>query len=726
MVTDLPNQRASVAEKQKDSWYVNNIHYWIDLALVSNIKIDTARHIDAANGVIDEETYAYALNPLSAYEDKTKNLPGVIREVDFITPIREKNIGEYLELPHESLVKVDDPDISLRRNQYVAQEVRPMIEEYMVNLMQQGEQGGQMPQQEQIQQGIQKLISNWIDDKAIEAQHLLNWMKDNNKYDDKRLEAFSNWWATEECYMHAWIQGGDVHYEVINPLEGYPIENGYEYVDDNDAFVIRRRLSINRIMEYYGDRLTDKDYKYLEDITRAHKGNGYYVDVAVVEDTYGRRVFSTDGNKLERGNRVFFSDFNEIWEYLVYFKTQTKIRILHRVNELGETVTQVVESNYKLNPLVGDITIESQWVDEVWSQVLLGEQFSGIYLKPEAIPVQAYDSKGHVRLPVTGKKGLLNGTYINPIPKRIAPNQALFRVITLQIERQMAKYKGAVEIIPQSMLLAGENADPKAAYFYRMADNTIVYDDSAVDMQTVSQGYKIVGNDSVSAYIRTLIDLREVIKSEAWEMANMNDSRFGEAAPSSTVTNNQQNIFRAKLGSVLMVTTFNRVMLRLHEIALEYAKVAYSGGVGGGYFGRDGGVHHFNIDSHALTNNNYGLFMTNSVVEKSKLDEYRKLAFSAAQNGDFGLASKALESDSVSEISKHVEQFISERKEFEQSMQQQEMDAKNQAMQQQKAMAEDQQAHEIEKINVEQDHITEREIEKANIVANSKSNISNK
>jgi len=515
MVTDLPNQRVSATEKQKDSWYVNNIHYWIDLALVSNIKSDTARHIDAANGVIDEKTYAYALNPLSAYEDKTKNLPGVIREVDFITPIREKNIGEYLELPHESLVKVDDSNVSLRRNQFVAQEVRPMIEEYMVNLMQQGEQGGQMPQQGQIQQGITDLISNWIDDKAIEAQDLLNWMKDNNKYDDIRLEAFSNWWATEECYMHCWIQGGDVHYEVINPLEGYPIGNGYEYVDDNDAFVIRRKLSINRIMEYYGDRLTDKDYKYLEDVIRTYKGDGYHIDVAVIEDTYGRRVFTDDGTRLERGAQVFFSESKEIWEYLVYFKTQTKIKILHRVNELGETVTQVVESNYKLNPLIGDINIESQWVDEVWSQVLLGEQFSGIYLKPEAISVQAYDTKGHVRLPITGKKWLLNGTYINPIPKRIAPNQALFRVITLQIERQMAKYKGAVEIIPQSMLIAGENADPKAAYFYRMADNTIVYDDSAVDMQTVSQGYKIVGNDSVSAYIRTLIDLREAIKAEA-------------------------------------------------------------------------------------------------------------------------------------------------------------------------------------------------------------------
>lgn len=711
MVTILPDQRVSLAEKQKDSWYVNNIHYWIDLAMYSNDKKFTADNIDAGNGVITPDMYEYALNPLSADSNKVKNLPGVIREVDFITPIREKNIGEYIELPHHPLVKVDDPDVTMMRSQAVASEVRPLIEQQLINLINQQQSTG-IPNQEvpDIEAEAKRIAQQWVDDRAIKAQKLLEWINDNNYYDEVRTSAFNYWWCTEEIYLRSFIQGNDVMYEIIEPLQGFPISNGNEFVDDHDAFMIRRKISINRILEYHGDKLSDKDYNYLQDIIRNSKGPMYTVDVAVIEDTYGRKVFNDDGKRVGRNKNWMFSNSTDIFEYTVYFKTQVKRKILTGINQLGEVTTRVVESNYKLNPDAGDINIESVWLDEVWTQVLLGEFYGGIYLKPEPIPAQIYDSKGHVKLPVTGKKGLLNGLYVNPIPRRIAPNQALFRIITLQIERQMAKYKGAVEIIPQSMLLGGEDADPQAAYFYRLADNTIIYDDAKVDPTTVQQGYRIVGNDAVSSYIKTLIDIREAIKAEAWEMANMNDSRAGEAATSSTVTNNQQNIFRAKLGSVLMVSTFNQVLTRMNRFNLELAKIAYSEGITGGYFGTDGKVHHFNINSHELTNNTYGLFITNSVIEHSKLEEYKKLAFSAAQNGDFALASKAIDSDNVSEIRTYVDEFTEARDNFNKEMEQKKLAQEKQISDAQIANDKANRDHDIVKIDTEQEHITNREL----------------
>ena len=84
--------------------------------------------------------------------------------------------------------------------------------------------------------------------------------------------------------------------------------------------------------------------------------------------------------------------------------------------------------------------------------------------------------------------------------------------------------------------------------FYKLADNTYIYDDSEVPTNVIQNGYRLVGNDAAVNYIKTLIDLRNDVKAEAWDMANMNDSRYGNAAASSTVTNNNQNIIRAKLG----------------------------------------------------------------------------------------------------------------------------------------------------------------------------------
>ncbi len=711
MVTIYPNQRVSESEKMKEEWYLNNLHYWVDLAMASNDKKATSDNINAANGVITQDMYEYALNPLSAGEDKIKNLPGVIRDVDFITPIREKNLGEYIELPHQSLVKVNDPDIALRRSYDIVTQIKPLIEQTIVNLLNQQQQTS-VPSQEvpDVAKEIERLTTEWFDDRATNAQHLISWISDNNDYENKRIEAFNNWWCTEEVYVRSWIQGDDVLFENISPLEGYPIDNGYEFVHDNDAFVTRRKISISRIQEYHGDNLSSKDYKYLQELIRSHDSGGYNVDVELVENLYGRKVFGNDGTRATGKDKVSFANGTDAWEYTVYWKTQVKRKILTRYNELDEVVTIVVDNNYTLNEEAGDIDIESKWLDEVWTQVLLGNFYAGIYLKPEAFPVQIYDAKGHVRLPVTGKKGLLNGLYINPIPNRIAPNQALYRIITLHLERQMAKYKGAIEVIPQSMLLGGEDADPKAAYFYRLADNTIIYDDSQISPQDVATGYRIVGNDSVSSYIRTLIDLRETVKQEAWEMANMNDSRFGLAAPSSTVTNNQQNIFRAKLGSILMVTTFNQVMVKVHEMNLELSKVAFSGGVGGGYFDSLGEIHHFNINSDELSDTQYGITITNSVLEKEKLEEYRRLAFSAAQNGDFELASKALESDNVSEIRTYVKDFVKSRDDFERKMKEQEQAIQQQQIQAEQQRFEQEHTQKLEEINLEQGLITDREI----------------
>lgn len=727
MVTIYPDQRVPISEKMNEDWYINNIHYWIDLAMACNDKKKTLDNVDAANGIITEDMYAYALNPLSAHGDKVKNLPGVIRDVDFITPIREKNLGEYIELPHQALVRVNDPDISLNRNYDLSQQIKPVIEQHIINLLNQQQDTG-VPSKEtpDVEEEIKKMTEEWFDERGINAQHLINWISDNNNYNDFRIEAFNDWWCTEEVYMRSWIQGGDVMFEGIDPLHGYPIDNGYEFIHDNDAFMSRRTISINRIHEYYQEDLTDKDYKYLQELLRTNESSGYYADVELIENIYGRKVFGSDGNRSRRSEKILFADSTDVWEHVVYWKTQVKRRILRNVNELGQITTRVVDSSYKLNENEGDIAIDIKWIDEVWTQVLLGNHYSGIYLKPKAYPVQIYDAKGHVRLPVTGKKGLLRGLYMNPIPRRIAPNQALFRVITLQIERQMAKYKGSIEVIPQSMLLGGEDADPKAAYFYRLADNTIIYDDTQISAQEVATGYRMVGNDTVSAYIRTLIDLRESVKQEAWEMANMNDSRFGLAAPSSTVTNNQQNIFRAKLGSILMVTTFNSVLIKLHEMNLELSKIAFADGVSGGYFDTTGSIHHFNINSHELSNTQYGFAITNSVLEKEKLDEYKRMAFSAAQNGDFQLASKALESDNVSEIRTYVKDFMEAREEFERGMKEREQQVAEQQIAANEKRFEREHEQKLEEITVEQNLITDRELKKAAMVSSTAIATSNK
>ena len=717
MVANRPKQRVSLSEKMKPSYYMNNIHYYIGVALANNDKNEVLDNLAASNGIVPQSTYDYILRPLTGDGDTLKSLPGVIRDTDFITPIREKNIGEYIELPNEFTVKVDDPDITVLKNKEVGDIVRPFIEQAVINKINEDKQTGVPSKPIDIEKVVSDTLENWIDDRADNALKLVKSIVNENDLENKRLSLFNYWWSTEQAYIHTYTINGGIFFDVISPLEGYPITNGYEFVDDQEAFLIKRKLTFDRIEEYYGDELTSKDREYLDVLLRNNVGTDTLTTTCdVYEGIYGRRLMLANDKYANKSDIIPFSNGRDVDEYVLYYKTEVERKILFYFNELGEVKQRVIDDDehFEFNEELGHIKVEKEWIMETWKQVLLGEEYSGIYLKPKPEVVQIYDEKGHNKLPIYGKKGLINGVYINPVPKRIIPNLALHRILTLQIERQIAKYKGSIEIIPQTMLGDSEQ-DVKDNMFYKLADSTIIYDDTKVDFNTIAQGYRLVGNDAATTFIKTLIDYRDTVKAEAWDMANMNDARYGSAPASTTVTNNQQNIFNAKLGSVLSITTFNSILVRLYTGLLAFAEYVYPDGAKGSIFDNDGEIKYFNIDSGELTANKYGIYMTNSVIDFQKLKDYKDFAFAAGQHGEFELATAAIEGESISSIRKKLNEYLKAKREYEKNLEKQKM---QQEKMMQEAMLKDKEAdrqHDLDKIMLEEKLKEAREVKVASI-----------
>lgn len=711
------NQRISNSKKASSDYYIPNMEYWIATATANNDKAQVLDNINASNGIVSDDVYEYVLNPLQSSGDKTQNLPGVIRNIDFITPIREKNIGEYLQLPNNYTVKVDDPDISIVKDSAIADKIRPIIEQKIVNLInEQRDTGVPTKAVPDIQKEIKEATDNWFDERAENAHELIKRVNDDNDYENKRLTLFNYWWATEHVYIYLYNINGVTKYDVISPLEGYPVNNDLEFVEDGEAFLIIRDISIDRIQEYYDSQLTVEDRKYIDEILdRVSLDGSVKFPVKLYQDLYGRKVFR-DGVELYGNSDFTISNGRVMKEQILFYKTEVKKRVLKAYNRLGRITEEVVDADFILDETLGHIEIKDKWITECWKQVLLGEEQTGIYLKPEPIDVQIYNESGNCKLPVYGKKGLLNGIYINPIPKRIIGNLALYNIITLQVEREMAMFKGTIEIIPQSMLRGADN-DAKGVMFYRKLDRSIIYDDTQIDFNTVAQGYRLIGNDTSSNYIKTLLELRNAVKAEAWDMSNMNDSRYGNAAPSSTVTNNNQNIYIAKLGSMLMVTIFNNVLCKVYNAILDYAKVAYIDGITGSNFNKDGTISYFNIKPGELTANRYGIFATNSIIDFNKLKEYKELAFNMSQNGDQELAAEAIDNDNVSGIRKYVKAYVKTKSEYEQSVKQQELAQAKQIHDEIMQSEKDNRQNELDKIEKKEQMITDREIELANINA---------
>lgn len=689
----LPSQRNSIADKQNESWYKDTYDYYIRLATSLKDTTLVSSCLNAANGIINMDTYNYVLKPFGntikdlAGSDVQATLPGELRNTDFITPIKEKNLGEYIELPYKFFVKVDNPDSILARDNKLKSEVGKLMQQAFINMLnqQQSQQTGEGSDVDSkpipdIATFAKEFVKTWLDERATKGQHTLSLINDLTDFDVRRIQDFFYWWATEEFYTYRYIKNGEVFVESISPLDGYPVPNGNQFVEDFDAFVIKRRISWNQFLDKYGDEISEKDKTYVEELNKSYSSTGKLsTDVKFLNARYGKDFDASIGLGSSNVSFDTSSDSNsDIDEYITFWKTEVPIKLLTYENITGEILTVEVENDYEFDATLGDISIKQDHRQVVYVGQRFGARDKGLYLKPKPVEVQRYDKQSRTaKLPIGGKQGILDGIPRNPIPLRMVPYLAWDRFIYLQIERQIAKYKGSMMLMPKGLMNPDEAGSSQQKYFYMMADNTIMYDETLVDLQTVVQGFRIVDNRGLENYLKVLIDLRQDNKREAYDLANMNEERAGVAANSQTVGNAQQNIYRAKLGSTLMITMFNKALEHDHMADMEFSKFAWIEGKVGTYFDKATNTPiTVEIDPIDHLNSDYGIFVRNSKAEESKFQAFRDLAFSASQNGDFDLASAAIMAESTPELDEKIKEFTKAKREFDQSQN----DSKNDAI----------------------------------------------
>lgn len=646
--------------------------YGIQTALNSTDIDEVEAQLDAGNGIIKTDTIDYVLRPIQPNGINLPKLPGEIRKIDFITPIKEKNFGEYMELPYRFYVTVSNPDVVMKKEFAIKEEVTSILTDFVANKIAAINNGEQLnPQQIQqelavLPEQVEQLKTAWFDKRAADGFDTLEYINKLNSFEVERLQRFFYWWSTERFYTYRYIKDGELIEETISPTDGFPIENGEQFVEDYDGFLIVRDRSIDQIEDYYDHLLTDKDREYLEKIRDKVAAGENQVVVGVWSDIYGRRVFDEEGRVIPKNRRYqIVNNNNCVKEYILFFITYVKKTVLYYENVLGETNRRLVDEDYELRPDEGDVKLKDEWIREVWKQVRLGDKNIGIYLKPERIQVQRYNAHLKPKLPIGGKVGILTNNLINPVPKRILPSMALYMVINLHIERQMAKYKGAIELIPQSLIQGKDDLETVDNMFFKIADNTIIYNDEEIDIQKVVQGYRVVGNDALTTYLRTLIDLREQVRMEAWDMANMNPSRYGVAPADMTVRGNEQNIYRGKLGSMLMIDIFNKTLARDHAANLEYAKYAYIDGKEFTVTDRNGVPKNVSIPTFGLLESDFGIFVEDSLDEDRKLREARQQALAAAQNGEVAMATELVYAENSANLKKTIDKLDKANKEFQ-------------------------------------------------------------
>lgn len=690
----FPRQRVDSAVKNTAEWYANCIDYIISSGINFNDRYEDELKINILHGDIPDSFYKKTLNPYNSNNERYTRFPATMRNLDIMSDIVRRYVSEYYKGIHEYTVTAKNPEIIINKNAKLKEEVSALAQQAFMQefnkllqqLQQQSQETGQEVTPEQIQQSmpnieefVKNFNENYIDERSVQGQDMLDYIKSITKDLFIYLSAFFDWVTLGECYTYTDVRGDNLIKEHVPTLEAYPVPNGEFFIEDHDMFARKMMMSYQQIIDTFDEVLTDKDKEFLgkyynnaSSLSSSHtkflysQYFEYYPDYCEKFDKEERELFRKESATPWYNNNNLF----EVWH--VVWRGEAKRGILTYVNELGLRTTRIVDESYKLDTQAGDISIEWNYEPQVYEGYRIGTRHTGIY-PIKARPI-AYERNG--KLPYNGMMEILPYMGKFSIIKLITPYQIMRNIISYHREMVIAKNKMLILLIPKSLI----SSDTEDKVYKMAADGVLIVDDEE-DANSQKMAQIRMLNANLGDYIAQLTNLMEAIKMEAREMVDMNVQRYGEIAQSAGAATTQEAIARSSMGSVIIVTIFDLMRALDYQRDIDYAKLAYLDGLQVSFLDDKHERRYLSLDVNEFINSDFGVYVKNDQKELDKLQQLKQWAFSAAQNGDLDSALAAILGDNVTQIKSLIERFGQIKREHEEQMQQAEQMMKQEELQ---------------------------------------------
>lgn len=676
----FPKQRVSGNEKSKEYWYQNCIDYIIDTGKSLNDRNETEEALQILHGDIPQSFYKKTLNPYNASQERYKRFPATMRNYDIMNDIIRRYISEYHKGIHEYTVSASNPELILKKNAKLAQEVGMLaqqafqqeLERRWAQMQQQAQQQGTpveqlnpqdaMPNPEEF---IKQFNENYIDEESKQGQDVLDFIRSITDDTFIYLSAYFNWCSLGECYTYAEVQGDQLIKQNVPVMEAYPIPNNNYFVEDHDMFARRMMLSYNQIIDMFDGILNKNDREFLEKHYENRSATStktqflyshyfeHYPQACEKFSDEERNLFKRNEISAFEGNNDLF----EVWH--VVWKGEARRGVLTYVNELGMPTQRIVDETYTLNKEAGDINIEWEYEPQIYEGYRIGGRYNGIYpIKARPILYGRND-----KLPYNGIMEILPYMGQFSIIKQITPYQILRNIIYYHREMVIAKNKMLILLMPASVI-ASDTEDK----LYKMAADGVLIADDTEDITGQKLAQIRMLNANMNNYVSELTNLIESIKRDAWETVDMNAQRYGEIAQSAGMGTTNEAINRSSMGSVIIVTMFDEMRKRDYRRELDYAKLAYVDGLQRSFVDDKHDKRYLSLDVNNFINSDYSVLVKNDQKELDKLQQLRQWAFSAAQNGDLDMAIAAITGNNVTQIKATVNKFSEIKRQHEQQM----------------------------------------------------------
>lgn len=719
----LPDQRVSFKTKQSARWTKQMADYVVNLAISCNDKTRTASFLNMANGHIDKSMYDYVLKTYGLKEDsKKESMLDDLREIDWLQPIKDKYLGEFVSSYNNYQVYTDDPNSIFFRNKEYGDKLVPVMQQMIINelnkSMNTGEQSKETPDLEAL---LKDHIKTWNYRRTEDAQDRLNLL--NNVIDAKLKynQLYYYWWATEECYTFRKIHKGNLLFEIVSPLEYYRVPSGNHYVEDDEYGVRIFTRTLYQTLDIYSEYLKSTDVAYLKSFTETRNiesGTTNLLKSRLLEQGMTEDDYITNSGVINDTvlNHSCFANTNDIKIAHIVFTTEVKVGYLTFRDVIGEVQETIVDENYVLDTTNGDISIKWDWIHQKYESEIIGysqgsNNFESIYTKARPIDIQRenFTNLNITKSPYNGMSYIHADSVPKPIPFRMTPYIALARIYHYQMERAINKWK-SILLIPQSALSDDAEMKTEERLANMNAESTLVFNDALVNVNSL-QVMREIATTATYNYINTLSGLLDKLKLDAWEVANMTPSRMGNQAAYQGKSVTEQSLAQSSISGNWSLEMFNLFRSMDYLANYDYSKIAWADGKQGSYTDESTNESKYiEVDPLEHMSLNIGINVGNSRLLDEKLRAMKDLAFSAAQNGDADLAVEAIMNDNLQVLKSKVEASSKAKKEYEQQMKTAEQQSNQQieAMKQQGLASS--REFEIQKIQLENDGKKEIEL----------------
>ena len=673
---NFPRQLLSDKKKNKD-WCEQNLDAMAPYiaqhhnSLYINDRYKDIRNYQAYHGHFDPKDYEYITDQYGTpFPARMTNFNIIAPKIDLLT-------SEELRRPLETKVSsVNKSAVNRKQDAKVSMVMEKMLVDIKKEIndvmgMEINQDNSDLEIPDDIETFMRYTYKEAIEESVEDG---LAYLMERHRWKDLFKSGFRDLLVTGKVFYKTEILNGDPHVRRVDPRNiAFDTAIDSDYLDNSQWVVEQRWLSVNEILDEYGDELSKKEVMELENMRHIASGTelGSYntnIEWVQYDTSTGVRI------------RLIHGEWNSI--------RAVKYKVSPNKHNPDAPFRKMVKDDYKARK---DEEIITKYVDDIWEGTKIGGRIvTRCRRRPNQ--VRSVDDIGPTTLSYVGCVHNMSTGRVNSLVDVLKHIQTLYNVVMYHIELTLSRAGGKAVVYDVSQMPSNIGMDMQTVLYHIKNDGIIPINsrDEGSDTARFNQFGQV--DFTLSSSVQQLINLKLMLEQTAGQVCGITPQREGAVSQYEAVGNVQRTVMQSNLVTESWFFQHSEVKKRVMEKVCNLMKLSWVGGKRAGYILGDGGYKLLEINPD-IALNDYGIYVNEGAKDDAVKQAITQLSQAALQGGNIGLLDviKILKSDSLTEAEHVLENGLKEMQQQAQQAQQ----MQQQAMQMQAEQAEVARQHEV-------------------------------